>query len=159
MSKRKHEEFIFLTAFDDKNAGVPSGGKWLKKKAHAKAYASALYGEGLGFVAAWPYAGNGYCYGVYASYDECMSCILKLKVGRRYGLEMIREENGCNLYFDVEGIIEDPKDEEQIRARIVTTIQQGLWEKYHKKFALQITRGSRQTDKGFKLSYHIVVTT
>ena len=158
MNKRKRDEFVFLTAFEDKNAGVPPGGKWFKKKKHAKAYANALYGEGLGFVAAWAYAGKGYCYGVYASYDECLSCTLKLKVGRRYGFEMIRAENGCNLYFDVEGIIEDPTDEEQIRARIVEKIQKGLWRKYNANFGLQITRGSRQTDKGFKLSYHIVVT-
>ena len=158
MNKRKRDEFVFLTASEDKNAGVPPGGKWFKKKKHAKAYANALYGEGLGFVAAWAYTGKGYCYGVYASYDECLSCTLKLKVGRRYGFEMIRVENGCNLYFDVEGIIEDPTEEEQIRARIMDKIQKGLRRKYNANFGLQITRGSRQTDKGFKLSYHIVVT-
>jgi len=157
MADKKRGKFAFLTVFERENAGVPPDGNWLKKKKHAKAYASELYGEGLVFVGAWPYAGKGYCYGVYASFDNFLSNTLQLKAGRRYGLEMIRAENGCNLYFDIEGIIQDPTDEEQIRARIIEKIRQRLREKYNAEFGLYITRGSRQTEKGYKLSYHIVV--
>jgi len=71
---------------------------------------------------------------------------------------MIPAENRCNLYFDVEGIIQDQNDEENIRARIIGKIRQRLWQKYNAEFALQVTRGTRQIPKGLKLSYHIVVT-
>jgi len=71
---------------------------------------------------------------------------------------MIRAEKECNLYIDAEGIIQDRIDEEQIRGRLVEAVHACLRQKYQAEFALQITRGSCQTDKGFELSYHIVVT-
>jgi len=40
--------------------------------------------------------------------------------------------------FDIECIIQDPKDKEQIRARITEKIRQGIWRKYNAEFALQI---------------------
>ena len=158
MSSKKNKESVPLSDFDRRIAGVCPGGKWFRKKNPAKAYADEKYGAGLGFVGAWPYTGNGYCYGVYTSYDDFLSCILELGVGRRYGFEMIRSENRCNLYFDIEGILENAGDEEGIRTRLFAKIREILWKKYGREFELHITRGSRQTDKGFKLSYHIVVT-
>ena len=158
MSGKKHKESACLSASDRRRAGVCPGGKWFRRKEQAKAYANETHGPGLGFVGAWPYTGNGYCYGVYDNYEDFLTNILKLAVGRRYGFEMIRSENRCNLYFDIEGILKNAGDEEGVIARLIAAIRKILWKKYRRIFGLHITRSSRQTDKGFKLSYHIVVT-
>jgi len=44
----------------------------------------------------------GYFYGVHARYEEFMSACLQLGPDSRYGFEMIRETQQCNMYFDIE---------------------------------------------------------
>jgi len=107
MPVKKNKEPGDLKEYDQRRAGVPGGGDWFYKKIQAKAYVDQKHGPGRGFVGAWPNTGNGYCYGVYASYDDYLTNILKLAVGKRYGFEMIRSENRCNLYFDLEGILQN----------------------------------------------------
>ena len=142
-------------------ARPPLGGEWYNNSQQAAEYADAQYGKGGGFVCGWEMPlsqkGNsfGYFYGAYASYEEFMSASLQLGPDSRYGFEMIRETQQCNMYFDIEWYGEQDLDK---ILRILTAIRVYLRLKFAADFALQITCGSRQTHKGFKNSYHIVVT-
>jgi len=137
--------------------GVPGSGEWFNKKNIAKEFASMHYGTGGGFVLGFDLPMRGYCYGVYASYDESITYLLQLKSDCRHGYEMIRSENECNLYLDLELICKE-EDETEIMERTVESICAILRLKYKAEFGLQVTRGSGVTEKEFKLSFHVVVT-
>jgi len=144
-----------LTLEERRKIGVPGGGEWFNKKNIAKEFASMHYGTGGGFVLGFDLPMRGYCYGVYASYDESITYLLQLKSDCRHGYEMIRSENECNLYLDLELICKE-EDETEIMERTVESIRATLRLKYKTEFRLQVTRGSRVTEKGFKHTHTLL---
>jgi len=159
-----------LTTTNRKWAGVPQGGYWCNSKDGMVEHGKANGCDGC-FMLAWSLPpvtivlengdekiikGGNY-YGWYENQEVFFAALIRVKSDKRYAFELMEKTRKCNLYFDVESVASKEVEVPTI-LRIIAAIRAHLRVLYNAEFELQITRGSRETPKGFKCSFHIVVT-
>ena len=138
-----------------KKLGVPGGSEFYTKKVYAEEAAKKLFPNGKYFMGAWQLEGKGYCFGVYESYNVFMKYLMEKPVHKRFGYEIIPGGTQCNLFFDFEYYGKEDETDERI-LYTVKVISDDLFQKHGVKFVPQISKGSRMTKDGMKISYHIV---